>query len=427
MAGTALAALAVAMPLGQARADMAAEFEALKAENAELKGEVSTLKQDIKIIQKTMAKTSEAVAAPKTPPKMVTSGNENIALTVAGQVNRMVFYADDGRDGDVFFADNDYGSTRLTITGKGKITDDISISALVEAEFESNSTDRVKIQDDTPGRDDATRAIFRERKYEIIGESKTLGKVSLGQGSTASDGTAEVSLSGTGVVAGSGIDAMGALINFQQKNVANISTQTVTSFFKNFDGLSRTDRIRYDSPAIAGFTASGSYIDGDSWDAALRYKNKFGFGEIEAAASYFQSHQVNSFLGTAVSGAYETTFGTNIAGTYSMNDQRGNIINGNPNVSEYWYVMIGQDLKVIDLGETSFAIDYAQQNDQFANGSRGKFRSFTAVQQIKKASTELYFKVGEFFDVKGPPAAVKTVINDLDDIFIAALGARVKF
>jgi len=419
LAGVAALAIAAAMP---ARADTQSEIDAIKAENAELREMVKGLKQDVKILMKTMATTSEAVASPKTPPKMATSGNENVSLTVAGQVNRMLFYADDGDQSQLFNADNDYSSTRLTITGKAKVTEDISVSAVVEGELESNSTDRVQIGQD---RADNTNAGFRERKYEIIGESKQFGRISAGQGSTASDGTAEVILSGTQVVAGSGIDAMGNRIIFLREDNKAGSGRSIANLFSNFDGLSRDDRIRYDSPTFAGFTASGSYSDGDRWDAALRYKNKFSFGDVEAAASYFDASatgtpgSVVGFTGVAISAGYEAPFGTNIGGAYSINDfeARGR------DTANFWYVMLGQDLKLLELGETSFAIDYAATQDQTINASSGHYWSFSAVQQIKKVATELYFKVGQF-DAELPGSGGDI---DLEAITFAGLGARVKF
>lgn len=418
-----VAAMAL-MAAGPAKADVQSDVAAIKAENAELREMVKSLKQDMQILQKTIAKTSEVVASPKTPPKMATSGNENVSLTVAGQVNRMLFYADDGDQAQLFNADNDYSSTRLTITGKAKVTEDISVSAVVEGELESNSTDRVVISQD---RADNTNAGFRERKYEVIGESKTFGRISAGQGSTASDGTAEVILSGTQVIAGSGIDAMGNQILFLREDNNASSGRRISALFANFDGLSRDDRIRYDSPSLAGFTLSSSYSDGDRWDAALRYKNKFSFGEIEAAASYFDARSTGTlnaaptgFSGVAFSAAYEAPFGTNIGGAFSNNDFEAN----RRDTAQFWYFMLGQDLKLLELGETSFAIDYAHTDDQAINGSSGNYWSLTAVQQIKKAATELYFKVGQFdAELPGPN---RTDI-DLEDITFAGLGARVKF
>lgn len=420
LSGVAALALLATSP---ARADVQSDVEAIKAENAELREMVKSLKQDMQILQKTIAKTNEVVATPKTPPKMATSGNENVSLTVAGQVNRMLFYADDGDQAQLFNSDNDYSSTRLTITGKAKITDDVSVSAVVEGELESNSTDRVVIAQD---RADNTNAGFRERKYEVIGESKMFGRVSAGQGSTASDGTAEVILSGTQVVAGSGIDALGNQILFLREDNNASSGRRVSNLFANFDGLSRDDRIRYDSPTLAGFTLSTSYSDGDRWDAALRYKNKFSFGEIEAAASYFDARSTGTpgsvvgFSGVAISAGYEAPFGTNIGGAFSNNDFEAN----RRDTAQFWYFMLGQDLKLLELGETSFAIDYAHTDDQAINGSSGDYWSFTAVQQIKKAATELYFKVGQF-DAELPGPNRRDI--DLEDITFAGLGARVKF
>ena len=63
-------------------------------------------------------------------------------VTLKGQVNRAVMYADDGVDSDTFFVDNDNSSTRLIIDGKHKFNDDVTIGAQFEVEHQSNSSDR---------------------------------------------------------------------------------------------------------------------------------------------------------------------------------------------------------------------------------------------------------------------------------------------
>jgi hypothetical protein len=71
------------------------------------------------------------------------------------------------------------------------------------------------------------------------------GKISLGKGSTPSDGTAELDLSKTDVVQYSGIaDIMGGL-KFRDSNDDLTSIKVEDAFF-NLDGLSRKNRVRYD-------------------------------------------------------------------------------------------------------------------------------------------------------------------------------------
>jgi len=59
----------------------------------------------------------------------------------------------------------------------------------------------------------------------------------------------------------------------------------------------RGDRIRYDSPTFAGFTASASWGFDDAWDVALRYANEFNGVRVAAAASYRWSDTFVGFTG----------------------------------------------------------------------------------------------------------------------------------
>jgi hypothetical protein len=82
------------------------------------------------------------------------------------------------------------------------------------------------------------------------------GTLRLGQGDTATNGTSEVDLSGTDVAAYSSVDDVGGNFEFRDNGVG--TGITVSDSRSNFDGLSRKDRVRYDTPKWAGFFASGS-------------------------------------------------------------------------------------------------------------------------------------------------------------------------
>src|SRR3546814_16944439 len=57
----------------------------------------------------------------------------------------------------------------------------------------------------------------------------------------------------------------------------------------NYDGLSRANRVRYDTPVIAGFQGRTSHINGGAYDAALFYNGALMGFKIEAAAAYWNA------------------------------------------------------------------------------------------------------------------------------------------
>lgn len=413
LAGVAALAIATALP---AKADMKEEVDALKAENAELREMVKSLKQDVQILQKTMATTTEAVASPKTPPKMVSSGNENVSVSVSGHANRMLMYADDGDQTQFFNADNKVSSTRLNVTGKAKLDDKTTAGATIEVEINSNSSNNVTMGQETEANAGAS---FVERKVEVFLDSKDFGKLSAGQGSQATDGITEIDLSGTTVISASSLGAdVGSALLFRREGTATSSGTTVGQVLSNFD-QSRLDRIRYDTPDLWGFVGSASYADNDIVDVALRYSGKFDGWEVGAGVGYTdRTTQVlaNAFDQVSASAAIKAPFGTSLQGAYAQRDFE--IVNRNE--AEFWWVKLGQEFpNLMSFGTTAFSIDYAQSDDQNANRNEAHWISFAAVQQIKKASTELFFSLGQY-DVDLPGIAT-------DDIKFATLGARVKF
>ena len=177
----------------------------LESENSELRSQIEELRQEVEILKnlvlqqnkKNMEQDESIVQAaePAAPSKMAKSGKDNVSLSVYGQVNRMALYADDGKDSRLLHADNDASSTRVGFKGKAKLDDEWSAGATIEVQIESNSSAKVTMDQDTKAEDAKN---FPERKLEVWFKSKELGKLSLGQGSTASDGTIEEDLSGRG-------------------------------------------------------------------------------------------------------------------------------------------------------------------------------------------------------------------------------------
>ncbi|MBR46876.1 MAG: hypothetical protein CMM31_10450, partial [Rhodospirillaceae bacterium] len=80
---------------------------------------------------------------------------------------------------------------------------------------------------------------------------------------------------------------------------------------------------------------------------------------------------------------------------------------------------LGHDFDVTPLGTTAVSLDYMETDDQSANGNEGNSYILAGVQVIDKIGTEIYSTI-RLFDVDLPAIAT-------DDIFIGAVGARVKF
>ena len=395
----------------------------LEEENAALRSMIEDLQQEVEILKGMVIRQNEKIAEaaePKAPAKMVKSGKDKVSLSVSGQVNRMLLYASDGRDSRVFHADNDQSSTRVRFKGKAKLDDEWSAGATFEAELESNSSGSVTI-DDTGVGGDSNKASLKERKLELFFKSKRLGKLSLGQGSTASDGSVEEDLSGTGVITSAGFGGTGNSLAFVKSDPATreAAGAKVSDLFNNYDGLSRKDRVRYDTPGFGGVKLSTSFlggkwtddsVDSGAWDAALRYGREFDDVEVAAAAATWKKDEDTEGRGGSLSVLAPS--GTSLSLSYSTQDEKGQD-------STFQYAKLGQIFDATSAGKTAVSIGYGRTEDQDGTGNEGTYYDLAAVQKIKNLGAELYAVWGVYkAELVGQPT---------EDITIFGTGARIKF
>ena len=352
---------------------------------------------------------------------------EGTELTVSGQVNRAFLYADNGLVDDTYFVDNDNSSTRVRFTAEGHLNCMNRIGAQIEVQFESNSTAAIRFdQDSSAGPNN-----FTERKLEVWWENDYLGKIWLGQGDTASNGTSEVDLSGTSVVSYAGIADMAGGLEFE--NGLRIST-----VFSQFDGLSRRDRIRYDTPTFAGFKLSTSFTDEDFWDVALRFAGEFGGTKVVAAASYVEPD--TAAFDYQISGSASVLLANGFNATIAAGMQEKDTVNRDGTTTDpvFYYGKLGYKANLIEYGSTNFSIDFTQVEDRNATGDEFQSASFAVVQNFDHVGTEVYGAVrwhsldagGALIDLPGPGVPLNFTPNATlspDDVWAFIVGARVKF
>lgn len=346
----------------------------------------------------------------------VKSGNDKASVSVYGQVDRVMLHVDDGHDSDTFSADNDHSSTRLGFKAKAK-KNQLTTGAVIEVEIESDSTSKLTMNG---GTSQSSGISFAERHLNVFLEHAKLGKITLGQGSTASDGTSEVDLSGTAVAGYSDVEVMGGSFLFYDKATAAYSSVKVGDVFNNFDGLSRKDMLRYDSPSFGGvsFAAStSSYDGGDAKDIAVRYSGKLGGTKLAAAASYVDYQTSDLSKDNQYSGSVSVLlpFGLNFTAAY------GNLSHdaASRNDASMIYGKIGYIAEIFEVGTTAVAVDYAVHDDVKANDDKAKVLGLQVVQTLSDWSTELFVGVRNY--------SMDRTGTNYEDVMAAMTGARIKF
>jgi len=321
---------------------------------------------------------------------------------ISGQINRAMMYVDDGSTGKWFFVDNDNSSTRFRFTGSNDFENSWKVGIVWEVEMQSNASNKVSMDEN-----DTSGIHFDERKMEFWVGHK-YGKAWLGQGDTASNGTSEVDLSGTTVSAYSDVPAVGGAFVFQD-NGAGIGV-TVGGSRSNFDGLSRRDRLRYDTPKFAGFYGSASVMSESRWDAALRYSGDLGWGKLAAAGAYADLGTSSDTQDGIISSSASLLLpmGLNFTVSYAKRDQDN---------TDPWNLFgkVGYQF----LEKHAASVQYSRTENLSAKDDKGD--SFTLAYVFSP------WKSVEFYANYTVHMLDRDVGSDPDDINIGFFGGRVKF
>lgn len=327
-------------------------------------------------------------------------------FTFGGQINRGLLRTDDGVESNDFFVDNDNSSTRLRARGAYDFGNFV-VGAQIEYEFEFSSSNSVSQLNS-----DISSSVSNERKFEVFAETR-FGDFAYGQGDTASNGASEVDLSGTGLGNNSdvGLIAGGHLL---RDAAGNLTDAEIGDFFSNFDGNSRLERFRYDTPEfLGGFVASASIGEDDSNDIALRYSGTFGDFQVRAATAFAET-ETRDRLSGSVSALHEPT-GLNVTFATGTDD-----LDASTREPGFNYVKVGyQTDAIMQAGTTSFSIDYYDGQDQSEVGSSSESVSLFAVQEVDRWNTEFYAGYRTY--------EVSTTSTEYQDLDAVLIGARYQF
>ena len=237
-------------------------------------------------------------------------------------------------------ADNSASGTRWRFAGEGELDNGMTAGLLYETQLQSNPSDAITVDSldsDGVGGDVGGGDYFSTRQANVWVKGN-FGKVTIGQGSGAADGSAEIDDSGTGVIqySGSSADLLGSMV-FGNTDVK------VSSVRSNFDGLGRNDNIRYDA-AIGDLGLAASLGNGDKFEASAVFKMenlKFMVGFWD------QQDSGDGITGSAVSASWGGDGGLNLTGAYGSDDRDGDPDN--------LYLKVG-----FKMGDNAFGVDWSE-------------------------------------------------------------------
>jgi len=377
-------------------------------------GEIAQLKEQLGgATQEIEKKADKEEVAKLQTDKMVTSRFKHVDVNLYGHLNRGILWSDNGDASKVYFVDNNNSMSRLGLNASVSPSDNFTVGGKIEYGIRTNSSGDVN-QLNSNG---ATSNTWLLRHADVFFSGTTWGKIFLGHGSSASDGTAEVDLSGTSVVAYSDMEALSGGQLWYDGLSNSLSSLQVKNVFSNMDGLGRDDRLRYDTPAFAGFTFSTSAVSGDAYDAAIKYSRAFGDTKVAAAIAWAKPDETNDSVENQYDGSVSVLLGNGLNATFAAGSMDSKA-DGRDDAT-FWYTKLGYRVGACSLGTTSFSIDYGENKDLIENNDTAKTWAFAAVQDIESWGTELYIAYRNYqLDSDG------TSYEDVNSILG---GARVKF
>lgn len=375
---------------------------------------IDALQKEINSIQAGSAKSGEPIETAK-PEGLVQSKGDKTRVSLYGQVNAGVLVSDDGDDTSTYLVDNDNSSTRIGITGSAKTSETLDVGTKIEVQFESNSSSSVNQNDKREVGDNH----FTKRFLELYLNTNKYGKLTVGYGSTASDGTSESDFSGTSVVGYSGVADMAGGQYFYNNNTQDLDTLTqIKNVFTNMDGLGRDDRIRYDTPTFSGLSAAASYIADGGGDIALRYGASYDRFKVAAAISYADpastsdktDYQISSSLA-----ALHKESGISLSLSGGMREYKAD----GDGDGMFFYTKLGYQKDFFSIGKTAFSIDYGIFKDIAADNDEATTFGAQFVQNMDDWRTEYYFGFRHH--------SLDRDNTDYEDINAVLSGFRIKF
>ena len=227
------------------------------------------------------------------------------------------------------------------------------------------------------------------RKAEVAFANERFGKLWLGQGSMASDGTAEVDNSGTSIIAYSAISdtAGGYFFRFAGDGLSDV---TVGNAFSNLDGLGRKLRVRYDTPTFHGFGLRTSYgedafggSDAPLYDIAATYGGEFDQFDLDAAIGFSRNDGTDTdILSGSISGLHKLS---GLSLTLAAGREYSDSVEG-----RYGFVKLGYQREFFDIGSTAFTVDYYFGHDFAATDSDSTSFGLAAVQNVDEYNLQLW-------------------------------------
>ena len=223
-------------------------------------------------------------------------GNRKVSLEVSGHVNEAILFWDDGVEQNAGVYTNDNARSRIRFKGEAKINDGWKAGYLMEWGIRSQNSKRFTQFD--PGADaNPTDNGIDVRHNTWWLSSKTYGKLWMGLTGGASEGITETNLAATkDIMKYSDQEDTGLGLRTRVNGgMTSVQWRQLIRGGGDQPGEGRRHNlVRYDTPEIAGFTATANWGEDDAWEVGLRYKGELGDFKLAGGIAYGENSDVST-------------------------------------------------------------------------------------------------------------------------------------
>jgi predicted porin len=314
---------------------------------------------------------------------------------VSGQVSRMVVAPDDAVGDEIQHQDIGWSGSRFRFTGSEEADNGLTWGFRFEIQARNNNpgTDGSQLEQNGDNQDN---------RYQDLYLSGNFGKLSFGKGDGASNGSTEVDMSGTSLASAAPLQD-----NWGGYAIKADGTKWKTVYTMD-DGLSRQNRVRYDTPSFNGFSIAGSLNQGNATELAVRYKGNFGDHQFGAAVFVDESEEKSAAVGsddvTGGSASLLLNNGLNFTLAFSERD----FDTGGSRDAMFYKVGY-------KMGKHAFAVDLAEGEN--SKGEEGDSTGLTYAF-FPHPGVELFAMVRELDS---------TGVAGSESVDLASIGSRIKF
>ena len=312
-------------------------------------------------------------------------------VSVSGQVNRAIRFADNGVNSDVQHVDGSASKSRFRFTAEGEVMPGITAGAHIEYGSSNNAGGGLDVEQ-------GDKAASFDARHSLLYFSGDFGKVTLGNAPSAGNGIIWTSHNGAWMGTEYSPDTNSGLAVMQTNGDA--ADLSVFSFFPSVN-TPRMNTLRYDTPSIGPISLSAS-IQKDSdtshdWHFGASLGHDVGAANVIAGLLYEEDK-----LGIA--GGLAFANGTSVNAAWGSDDASGQDY-------EDMYINVAHS-----WGNMNVAVDYRSTE----NGDDMEGRAVgLGAQYSLGGGVDVYAGFNSYsFDAPG---------MDLEDINAFHVGSRVRF